>query len=85
MIRVAAAACLALSLSGCAGLVLGLQAAAGVATIAKDVLDIDVSIHQATPGKTPVASVLAPQQASSEQAAVPRPAPTQMNEFYEER
>lgn len=69
---IAGAALLALPLTGCAGVVMGLQAAAAVATIAKDVLDIDVSVRQATPGKVPVATVLT------------RPEPVPMNSFYRE-
>jgi hypothetical protein len=46
---------LPLLLGGCGGLPMALSAAAGALTVAKDVFDLDVSIHQATPGKVPLA------------------------------
>ena len=45
-------------LGGCAALPMALSAAAGALTIAKDVLDLDVSLRQATPGKTPIGAVV---------------------------
>jgi hypothetical protein len=54
------ALCLAalLALGGCAALPMALSAGAGALTIAKDVLDIDVSLHQLTPGKTPISQIV---------------------------
>ncbi len=47
-----------MGLSGCAALPMALSAAAGALTVAKDVLDLDVSLRQATPGKTPIGEVI---------------------------
>jgi hypothetical protein len=53
-----------LALSGCAGIpagvLIGLQAAGAVAYLAKEVVGIDVALTQDTPGKTPVAAIIAP-------------------------
>ena len=49
---------LLLPLCGCAGvaaeIVMGLSAASSVASIARNVFDVDTSLHQQTPGKTPL-------------------------------
>ena len=45
------AAALLLLLGGCAGAVMGLSAAASVVSLAKNVFDYDVSIHQDTAGE----------------------------------
>lgn len=50
-----------LALGGCglpAALPMALSAAGGAVTFAKDVLELDVAWHQATPGKTPIAAAL---------------------------
>lgn len=62
--RVPLCAAALLALSGChaipIGVVYGLEATGALATIADKVLNIDVSLTQTTPGKTPVAAVLTP-------------------------
>jgi hypothetical protein len=47
-----------LSLGGCAFLTTAIPIAAGVFTIGKDVFDVDVSLHQQTPTKTPLMEML---------------------------
>jgi hypothetical protein len=56
---------LPLALGGCGGLPMALSSAAGALTVAKDVFDLDVSVHQATPGKVPLAQALRPPPAVS--------------------
>ena len=62
MMRHAALGLLALPLllGGCGGtaIVMGLAGAASVATILKEVVEIDVSLSQSHPEKTPIAAVL---------------------------
>lgn len=64
MIARALAAVTLLSLGGCGAIppavLMGLQVAGATAVVAKDVFDLDVSIHQQTPGKTPITAVLTP-------------------------
>jgi len=64
LIRAAICGAALLALSGCAGIPIGvlygLEAAASAATIADKVIGMDVSLTQSTPGKTPVAAMLAP-------------------------
>lgn len=55
---IAAAGVLTLSLSGCGGaLMMGLSAAGGVMTLAKDGLDLDVSLHSLLNGSKPAAPI----------------------------
>ena len=60
-----------ISLCGCAGIPIGvlygLEAAAATATIAKDVIGIDVSLKQDDPTKTPVKTLLGGGSAASQQ------------------
>lgn len=57
-----------LLLPGCvAGLPMALSAAAGALTVAKDVFDIDVSLRQDKPDKTPLDKALLPM------LVIPRP------------
>jgi uncharacterized protein YceK len=49
-----------LPLGGCAGVVMGISAASGVVTFAKDVLDLDTSWKQNHPDKTPIDKALLP-------------------------
>lgn len=51
---------LLLLLTGCPAFVMGVSAAGGLTTIAKDWLEIDVAWHQQTPGKTPIDKALLP-------------------------
>lgn len=47
-------------LGGCGMFVMGVSAAGGLVTFAKDVLDLDVAWHQRTPNKTPIDKALLP-------------------------
>ena len=62
MVRRLAALALLLPLCGCAGvaaeIVMGLSAASSVASIARNVFDVDTSLHQQTPGKTPLKRIM---------------------------
>lgn len=49
-----------LLLGGCPAFVMGISAAGGIVSIAKDVLDIDMSLRQDKLDKTPIGKVLVP-------------------------
>jgi hypothetical protein len=60
MIRLFCAIAMLLSLSGCIGALYVAEGVAAVATIADDVLGIDVSLKQSNPNKTPIGAVVHP-------------------------
>ena len=60
MIRAVCAAALLLALSGFGPAMCAISAASLALTAAKDIVGIDIALTQDTPGKTPVAAMIAP-------------------------